>query len=92
MPSMERTMPQLRTEGFFGRVSDEHKSSLNGLGEIASYLGVSISTARRMIKERGLPAALWGGPSAPYITTKTLVDRWVMIGHLQRSLGLPKAA
>lgn len=53
-------------------------SVINGMQNIALYLQVSEVTVRKYIKEYGLPIRkLFDAPSAPVITTSSLLDTWV---------------
>jgi len=53
-------------------------SVINGMQNIALYLQVSEVTVRKYIKDYGLPIRkLFDAPSAPVITTSSLLDAWV---------------
>lgn len=80
MPSAEKTKTEIAADGTLDRI--QKKESLNGLAEIAAYLGISISTVRKYIKRYGMPAASFGGPGGKYLTTKTIVTDWARQSHL----------
>ena len=51
-------------------------SVISGWKEIARYLGVSVSTARRWNQEHGLPVMIT--PGSMGYTTVSLIDQWVL--------------
>ena len=51
---------------------------INGIRNIALYIGVSEVTVHKYIKEKGLPIRrLSTSPSAPIMSTSSMLDRWV---------------
>lgn len=95
MPSQEYNKDEIKALGLHEKV--KHQEVLNSLAEIAAYLDWSIPSVRRSIKNFGLPATRAG--LGRYISTKTLIDKWIMDGHLDlvikhdwdtKSVHLPK--
>ena len=60
---------------------DTKREELAGWKQIASYLGVSIPTARDYYKHHGLPVIRRGGR---YYASKEALDEWVLGGSSQR--------
>lgn len=83
MPSQEYNMSEIAALGIYDQIRD--RETLNGLVEIAAYLSCSIGKVRKLVKRRGLPAFSIG-PGSPYLTTKTLVNKWIAEGHYNRCI------
>ena len=79
MPSFELTKSDIEKLGIAEAIKDQEV--LRSLAEIACYLRCSITSVRRAIKNRGLPA----NPDflGRYMTTKTLINQWVTQSHLE---------
>ena len=84
MPSKERTKPE--TAPLLPKI--EERELLHSWGEIAAFLGMSISFARTAHKFRGLPVAYLGPKTI--VTTKTIITDWIKtrgnLSHLQARL------
>ena len=57
-------------------VGGPESSVISGWTEIARYLGTAVSTAHRWNKDHGMPV-MWT-PGGRALTTKSLIDQWVL--------------
>ena len=57
-------------------VYDPNAHVLQGIKQIADYLGVSEPTAYRWLRDYGLPAMK--RPSGHWFITKSLLDQWIV--------------
>ena len=82
MPSQEYNMSEIAALGIAEHIRD--KEVFHGLAEVAAYLDRSISTVRRLIKRRGMPAFSIG-PGGDYITTRSIIDAWIRENYVKRT-------
>lgn len=64
-------------------VNDPHREVLNGLAEVACFMGWSVSKLRRQIRRYAFPcASATAERGALVISTKTAIRQWIAENHL----------
>lgn len=64
-------------------MDSQNKGNLNGMKEIADYVGRSHETVLKMIRVAGLPAKKIVGS---WVSSRSLIDAWIQ----EQALGGPK--
>ena len=78
MPSQEKNRARIEALGLPAKIRDQE--CLNGLAQIAAYMGCSITKVRRLINNGGMPATRYG--NGQYFTAKEVIIQWLKQGHL----------